>query len=287
LRAHDVTDDDRAAFAAWLARDSRHRREFDELTELWHETAPVARAASIPPIRTVGRHWQLPLALAASALIAAVLFFTKPWVESYRTIHGALATHVLKDGSRLHLNTETTVHVEIDRDARRVTLDRGELFVEVAHDVERPFTVVTRFGGATATGTAFAVRDAVDRAFVTVTEGRVRVAARDGETQTLEPGEQAELGSTDVTTRHVDRASAASWKDGELVYDGVTLAELVEDLNRYLPRRMSITDPVLGARRVSAVLRLGDQEEMLEALSRALPMRWTVVSDTLILLHAA
>jgi transmembrane sensor len=287
LRAHDVTDDDRASFAAWLAADARHRAEFDALTDLWHELEPVARSAALPPLSVRRASPRLPLAAAAVVLLTAVVLFVQPFTESYRTVRGGLATHVLHDGTRLHLNTETAVHIDYDDNERRIVLDHGELFVEVASDPDRPLTVVTRYGDAMATGTAFAVRDAADRVFVTVTEGRVRVRSADTSTQMLGTDDQAVLGPTAAITRRVDGDAVTSWRDGALVYDGVPLGDLIDDLNRYLPRRMRIADPELATRRVSAVLRLGDQEQMLEALSRTLPMRWTIVSDTLILLHAA
>ena len=287
LRAHDVSDSDRAAFATWLAADARHGREFDQLTELWHALESVARASPLPPTLTRARpSYRLPLAAAAMVLMTALVLFMRPWTETYRTEHGVLAMHVLDDGTRLHLNTESAVRVAFDRGARRIELEHGELFVEVAHDPARPLTVGTRFGDAVATGTAFAVRDTADRVFVTVTEGHVRVRSREA-TRNLDVGDQAELGPDAVVTRRVDGQAVTSWRDGALVYDGVPLARLIDDLNRYLPRHMTIADPELGNQRVSAVLRLGDQEEMLEALARTLPMRWTVVSDTLILLHAA
>jgi transmembrane sensor len=288
LRAHDVSDEDRAAFATWLAADARHRREFDQLTELWHALEGVARASALPPTLRAGRRsYRLPLAAAAAVLVTALAVFMRPWSETYRTEHGVLAMHVLDDGTRLHLNTESAVRVAFDQSARRIELESGELFVEVAPDRARPLTVGTRFGDAVATGTAFAVRDTADRVLVTVTEGHVRVRARDASTRDLEVGDQAELGPEALVTRRVDGEAVTSWRDGALVYDGVPLAKLIEDLNRYLPRRMTIADPELANQRVSAVLRLGDQEEMLEALAKTLPMRWTVVSDTLILLHAA
>lgn len=287
LRAPDVSDEDRASFAAWLAADARHRREFDGLTDLWHQLEAVARAAPVPVAAARPVSYRLPLAAAAVVLLTAVVIFMRPWTETYRTAHGTVTTHVLDDGTRLELNTESAVRVEYNSKTRRIELERGELFVEVARDPARPLIVVTRYGEALATGTAFAVRDAEQRVFVTVTEGHVRVRSSDATTQMLDAGDQAVLDADTTVTRRVDGNAVTSWRDGALVYDGVSLAELIDDLNRYLPRHMTIADPELATQRVSAVLRIGDQEQMLEALSRTLPMRWTVVSDTLILLHAA
>ena len=81
-----------------------------------------------------------------------------------------------------------------------------------------------------------------------------------------------------------DAASRLSWQLGQLRYDDVRLAELISDLNRYLPKAMSINDAQLADTRVSAVLYLEDQNAMLEALGKALPIRWKSVSDNLVII---
>ena len=48
---------------------------------------------------------------------------------------------------------------------------------------------------------------------------------------------------------------------------------------------MALADEHLGDVEVSAVLNLQKQDAMLEALARSLDLRWTTVSDNLILLH--
>lgn len=44
LRAHDVSDADRAQFAEWISNE-RHRSEFDALLELWERLSCVAHIA--------------------------------------------------------------------------------------------------------------------------------------------------------------------------------------------------------------------------------------------------
>ena len=84
----------------------------------------------------------------------------------------------LADGSILYLNGGT--EVAIDR-ARRVTLRRGEIFVEVsprrpAGDIPARFVVSTPGREITALGTKFNVRLADGGTRVTVTQGKVQVS---------------------------------------------------------------------------------------------------------------
>ncbi len=45
----------------------------------------------------------------------------------------------------MELNTDTRLRTAVDSHARRVWLDRGEAYFEVAHDASRPFAVVATF----------------------------------------------------------------------------------------------------------------------------------------------
>ena len=292
LRAPDVSNDERAEFAAWLAADPRHQREFDTFLELWEHLGPVARGAAQPLPQPRHRYrvslgYRVPLAMAASALLATMLWLMLPGGERHLTEHGEIAQFQLRDGSELHLNTDSAARVLFDAESREVRLERGELFIEVEPDPTRPLSVITAHGSATAVGTAFAVRDTGSATLVTVTEGLVRVSAADGAARDVAPGEQARLAMSGIEAHPADAAGTARWRTGELVYDGVPLADLIADLNRYLPTRMTIADPELATIRVSAVLVLGEQSEMLEALTRSLPLRWSAVSDRLIIIQRA
>ncbi|MEJ2132897.1 MAG: hypothetical protein P8Y95_15050, partial [Gammaproteobacteria bacterium] len=63
------------------------------------------------------------------------------------------------------------------------------------------------------------------------------------------------------------------------------LEEMITDLNRYMPRKMVVSDPELAQTRVSAVLHIEEQQATLNALARILPLHWTELSDELILLQ--
>src|SRR5690606_29474815 len=93
----------------------------------------------------------LPLraALAASLLLAvAAGFIAYQWTDkqdTYRTAIGDIKSLRLADGSQVTLNTDSTLHVAITAAERRIELDHGEAFFDVAQDPARPFVV--RAGG--------------------------------------------------------------------------------------------------------------------------------------------
>ena len=130
-------------------------------------------------------------------------------------------------------------------------------------------------------GTRFNARTDSGGTAVTVIEGRVEVAAlgahrpdeeiefrelRVGQQLHYSPGEPGE-----VTT--VDPEWVTAWREGRLVYQGETLAQVLRDLSRYLPARVLRAEPELRDLRVSGTFRLDDIDASLEALEVALPIR--------------
>ena len=68
------------------------------------------------------------------ATIGATIWRYAQDVELYRTRLGERREVRLADGSRIHLNTASTVEVSLREDSRRVRLVKGEALFEVAHD---------------------------------------------------------------------------------------------------------------------------------------------------------
>ena len=296
LRADDVTPAETADFATWLASSSLNKAAFDEATELWHQLRqlpaqrlPVQRLApSQPPYRRA-----FPLAAAASFLVACFVLVLQLTTPSFATGKGEQSRVVLADGSIAFLNTSSEISVSYAKNARRIQLLRGEVWFDVNKQADRPFIVSGRYATAEAVGTAFTVRETPGFTRVGVTEGVVAVRNTGSDSASsaprlpphlLQKGEQSTVSANvmDYQPYHADTALA--WQRGQLIYDEVRLDELIADLKRYLPKNMTINDDNLVDQRVSAVLHLDDQDAMLEALTKTLPIRWQAVSDNLIII---
>jgi len=104
----------------------------------------------------------------------------------------------LPDASVLYVNQSTSVTLT---DRRRIDLERGEVFVEVAKDAGA-FLVHTPTREVTATGTKFAVRSAAAGTSVVVAQGTVEVSGIAG---ALTAGQQLAFG--DIAASSSPRAS--------------------------------------------------------------------------------
>jgi len=190
---------------------------------------------------------------------------------------------VLRDGTRLSLNTDSRVRVRMDSSRRRVDVENGEALFDVAKDPRRPFVVRAAGSEVVATGTVFTVRlepgrpRAGDKMSVTLVEGLVTVhsiAARSSEDRapawsvTMKPGDRLRRtapdgGASDAApTVEVDRPridAVTAWKRDEAVFDDRSLADAVSELNRYNRTPIVLVgDASLGLLRVSGVYRTGD-----------------------------
>jgi transmembrane sensor len=204
-------------------------------------------------------------ALAASVLLAilGISHQSRPLQDaSYRTETGGFASVPLADGSKVALDTNSEIHVAVSESERRVRLDRGEAYFEVAKDAQRPFIVNVGDLSVVAVGTRFSVRRGADELRVVVTEGRVQVAkadaGRDAPITLLSAGNIAYTHGDGVLVRQQPLSQLEellSWRTGFVVFRGATLAEAVAEFNRYNTRPIRIEDPTIAAIRISGSFR--------------------------------
>lgn len=263
-------------FRAWLASANEHRHAFESCTEVWLQVPRLTLDDAFGAGRRQRATWRWGAAALAGLLVAWICLWSDG--DSYATSIGEYRQVVLADGSRVRLNTATTLRVTLDKARREVEVETGEALFEVAKDPGRPFIV--RAGGhqVRALGTVFTVRQlpsAPDALAVTLVEGRVEVSTVQPNPALstpvlLQPGQRLEFGGAKAGPRlertPVDHATA--WTRQEVVLDEVSLPEAIAEMNRYSRRQISLErDPRLAALRVSGVYRAGDNEGFARAVA--------------------
>jgi transmembrane sensor len=291
------TDADATAFEAWLDASLHHRVAYYRLHAAWKEAdrlaalLPQRAAVRSASHRSFARH---PVALAASALLALALGLGLYWQraggpQEITTAVGALQRVNLPDGSVLTLNTDSAVRVEMSSTERRVQLQRGEAFFEVATEANRPFVVQADALRVVAVGTAFAVQRDGQRTQVVVSEGRVRVEpGRSGvQPAALSAGSMLEaaadgLHARTLTGEQIDQQ--LSWRTGLIVFRDTPLADAVAQFNRYNNRKIVVADPRIAQLGVGGVFRATDQQVFLKLLETGFPVRAEQRGDQVLLL---
>jgi transmembrane sensor len=195
----------------------------------------------------------------------------------------------LADGSRVHLNTASTIEVALKKDRRLVRLVRGEALFEVAHDKARPFLVDAGSARLRAVGTAFNVRIRENVVELTVTEGVVAVAQTgDAVRRTSAPhisaGDGAIIRPGAVAPTALRQRTA--WQDGVIEFEGETLPQAVEEFNRYRTEPIILGDARLANIRVGGRFEVDEADKFLTALASSFPVDAIKSADGSVLLVA-
>ena len=292
LYSGDMTARDELELHAWLAEDPGHRKVYEHLLHLRDLSGDLASDKDIAALtrdalgarRRTGfdRRW---IAVAAAVLVVAVTgVLAKTFLvgsdkaQILETALGDQQTFALRDGSSVTLNSGSRILIDFDSLGRRILLDFGEIFLEVAKDPERTLTIRAGDHVVTALGTKFSVHLSGHRLEIAVAEGSVAVTDDNirfpRQTESLARFEAGSLildaGSVATFEQHrqtvkedsIDEVERLqSWRSGRVRFEDQRLIEVISEVNRYSPVKVLIEDSTIADLRISAVLNL-DQVEM-------------------------
>lgn len=334
-REAPLTEDERKSLQEWMDRSPAHREEINNLASFWSDmnvltelAVPLGRtesriaaerAAESRPQPFWGGSFGLAAGVACVAIAIALVFVSFPGARDsrdfYATVVGQQKTLTLKDGSVIQLNTNSQLEVNYSAHYRDIRLLQGEVHFTVAKNPDRPFRVYAGNGRVQAIGTAFAVHMNGRDVDVTVTEGRVGLAAfnknepvigdeRSGLIETslgqLSAGQGTTLKNTVLSG--LDAASTIypvetidkfelqrrlSWRTGMLKFSGDPLDVVVAEISRYTSISIEIKDPSVGAIRIGGQFRIGDTEAMLESIKTNFGIQVKRINENRVLLYKA
>lgn len=301
----ELTSAEQQELAQWLAASEQHRSVLFEMAELWDKMDSLARLADLfqapaKPARQPRFYGAIAASVALLAVVIgwnlapqvpgqllALLPFQEQVVDGvYETAVGEHSNVNLPDGSQLVLNTNSRVTVKYSDDHRLFLLERGEINIEVAHDKDRPLSVMAGNKVVQAVGTAFNVRLQTDnQVALLVTDGKVLVAQKTVQ-QTIDKivaerlpasalavskGEKIMLGAERETIAKVDDneiVAKLSWRQGNLVFRGETLEEALVEINRYTSVQFEVADESIKQERIAGLFKAGDVDGLLAALEQ-------------------
>lgn len=143
---------------------------------------------------------------------------------------------VLSDGTKVWLNAASSITypVAFSGKERRVQIT-GEAYFEVAHEVQRPFTVSSGETSIQVLGTHFNVNayDDENTMNVTLLEGLVSVAKGDRR-MLIKPGQQAQITEQAIMLADIPNLNEViAWKNRTFSADGVTIESLMRQIARW------------------------------------------------------
>jgi len=300
----------RMAFVRWLKRSPVHVEEFLRVASIrsllrahvdaevngsgvdsqrsgnvipwpWHRQKP-----STVEMSGSSRSPWISMTIAAALVVAfaglGVQLFSSPTaVIRAATTHGEIRDLILPDGSRLVLNTDSSVTVTFQRASRVTTINHGQVFIDVAADRSRPFKVVSRDAVLTDIGTKFDVYVRPRDTVLTVLDGRVAVAppgsaqesnaSITGNSSTpITAGQRATMNKDGHVIRidAVKPQAATSWQQRRLEFDDMSLGEISREFNRYNSTQIDITDARVANVHFSGTFATTDPNSFLATVER-------------------
>jgi transmembrane sensor len=306
-----LSDAEEQALDQWLHASADNPSALMQVAELWDRMDALAGvSARFPqPSELPAQNKPVDMRFASAAMVVLALtlgmiyFGEQPGdvpggaagelveVEPriYQTGTGEQSSVTLSDGSVLTLNTDTRLAISFSAQARNITLYRGEVHIQVAHDKQRPLTAYAGDRFVESVGTAFNL-EITDRQQVEliVTEGKVLVAARAPQAQNwvdlppaapadaavaepeyLVAGESIVLGGEQESVEQLEPEEIEvklSWQQGNLVFRGESLEEAISEIQRYTTVEFVILDDALKTVRVAGLFRAGDVDGLLSTL---------------------
>ncbi|EUB88089.1 FecR family protein [Pseudomonas sp. GM30] len=276
----------RQAFEQWM-REPEHARAYREFEALWADLGELQHLNPPTPLKTQKPKANRRPALAiAAALLCAVL--TTPLGTSHGIYQQQISaqakgmrTFELPDGSTLSVNANTQLHVDFDSHQRRIVLQRGQFYVEVAPDRERPLWVQTGDATVRVVGTGFDVRRSDRQLVVSVAHGQVAFAPDNRAPLLLGAQQQAtaDLISDSLQQQTLAASQVADWRTGQLAFRNRELASLIDELNLYRAQPVLLANPQLGRIRVSGNLDVEDPDALINALPALIPVKTVALAD--------
>jgi transmembrane sensor len=285
LRDEQRGPDLEAQFRGWIDENEEHRRAFTRMTQVWEQAGKIRMRArdgisAIPKGRSSRFNRWAPSLAATLILVAAGAVYY--WRDgALETGVGQRQTRLLRDGTRVVLNTDTRIEVNYDQHWRRVRLIRGEAWFNVSKHATWPFIVSVGDQEVRALGTSFIVRRDTQDLSVTLVDGQVSVtpSSRDEDAtsqapQILTPGQRL------VVSRHhelaVDRpelSRVTAWERGQVEFAETPLEDAVTEMNRYTTTRITVPDAEVAQLRIGGVFHAGDSDEFIKVVTAAFDLR--------------
>jgi transmembrane sensor len=287
LQSGSATEEDHRAIQQWRGRSAQHAQAWQRAEAILGDFRAVPGSIASETLKRInsskgfGRRQALNrLGLFLLAGPAVWLTYRElPWQEWTADQHTAIGEQrnlTLPDGTRMLINTGSSLNIAFSGSERRIKLLSGEVLITTARDPSlsyRPFIVQTRHGTARALGTRFSVRVDEHRSRVAVMEGAVEMLSDHASQGVIvKAGEQSAFGLTTIDPVQSLDASAMTWENGMMVARNMRLSDLLAELGRYRPGVLRCHDGAADLT-VSGAFSLRDTDASLRLLQDTLPVK--------------
>lgn len=154
------------------------------------------------------------------------------------TAKGEIYSLVLADGSKVWLNSASSIHFPVFFTGReRIVEITGEAYFEVTHNATKPFKVLVNDAEVQVLGTRFNINAYSDEAAIktTLLEGSVKVSSLiTHHSSLIKPGQQVQLSGENLKViNDADMEEVLAWKNGYFQFNRDDLETVMRQIARW------------------------------------------------------
>lgn len=198
--------------------------------------------------------------------------------------YGRQFSITLSDGTKVDLNAGTSIRFPvkfIEGQDRKVFIEYGEAFFDVAKDTEHPFIVNNKTMDIRVLGTQFNVSayPEDEQVSTVLVEGSVQLSEESqADKATLKPGFKA-LWSDDNKSFQVSEADIelhTAWRTGKIVFKSVEFSQMIKKLERHYDVNIKSEDDQLNKDVIMATFEEKNIEEVLNLIKEIHPIDYEI-----------
>lgn len=199
--------------------------------------------------------------------------------NSIRTLKGGEYQLVLSDGTRVWLNSESSLKFPVTfTDKERKVELIGEAYFQVAKNKDAPFKVLSKNVEIKVLGTQFNV-SSYEGVTAALEEGAIELTSR-GNKVLLVPGEKGELkedGKFRVSKANLEAILA--WKNGYFFFEDESIKSIMQKISRWYNIEVQYKNQVEDERFYGKILRTERLEELLENIELASGIEFKIIKS--------
>ena len=280
----NASEKEKEAFYDELNRDAETKKEFIELKQLWdlnvinqtkvssqrknqlfHEFWSVVHLNKQKTVQQIFFGWGKYAAIVILALLAGFYlnsFLNQASSESWKQFHsenGNISSILLEDGSKIWLNSNTTLSLNEQKGEVTVKLE-GEAYFEIKHNEKRNFIVDLGKMKVRDLGTSFNISAYPEDEFfrTTLLEGEITVLdAKNQEIKALDVNQTFRFCPSDysVEIEELDPLLVKGWTENKFVFIDKPLGGICDEIEKWYGVSIQIEQETLKDEKYTSVIR--------------------------------